>query len=149
MLPFLVSSDPSTESDSLIKIRFPNRIHALTVLASLFSKLRGFRFHGTSFRGFSSALHRRRLFSSESVWFLRNRAKTQGRLEMLLNLCEVMVTFDGDVRLDLSFHQSTEEAYKELPMDGKDFVALKELAIELKIGDAVLAKLGVITPPSP
>jgi len=34
-------------------------------------------------------------------------------------------------------------------MDGKDFVALKELAIELKIGDAVLAKLGVITPSKP
>ena len=49
----------------------------------------------------------------------------------------------------LAFHQSTEEAYKELPMDGKDFVALKELAIVLKIDDAVLAKLGVITHSKP
>ncbi|QCE00755.1 hypothetical protein DEO72_LG7g2045 [Vigna unguiculata] len=46
----------------------------------------------------------------------------------------------------LSFDWSIEESNKEIAMDGdgKDFVVLKELAIELKIDDAVLAKLGVM-----
>ncbi|KAG2391702.1 uncharacterized protein HKW66_Vig0125370 [Vigna angularis] len=109
MLRFLVSFYQSMDSNSLIKIRFPNRIQALTVLASL------------SWNEFLVFLFR--LTSVKSFFFLLNP------FDFLKTAREV---------------QSIEEAYKELAMDGRDFVVLKELAIELKIDDVVLAKLGVM-----